>query len=51
MSRFLLLDFAAPSFGFLVKAVCVCAMGGGVNAGSIVVMPPTDFLRNEVVSI
>src|SRR5882724_6292490 len=51
ISRFLVLDLPAPSFDFLVKVVCVCAMGGGVSAGSIVVVPPNDFFTNEVVSI
>jgi hypothetical protein len=35
----------------LVKVVCVCAMGGGVSAGSTVDTPPIDFFENEVVSI
>jgi hypothetical protein len=51
ISRFLDLDLPAPSFGFFVKAVCVCAMGGGVSAGSIVETPPIDFFMNAVLSI
>jgi hypothetical protein len=51
ISRFLDLELPVPSFGFFVKAVCVCAIGGGVSAGSIVETPPSDFFVNEVVSI